>query len=73
MIFLTYTMLTPSSRDCCPLQAMKTLRRRLVSAAVRRFVQCAQRALPRDGTADELLARRLVARLARLERRFEDP
>jgi hypothetical protein len=56
----------------CPRKARQRLRRRICHAAVRRFVNCAQDALPRDGPKDVLLARRLVARFARLERRSEE-
>lgn len=46
------------------------LHRRVAHASIRRFVRCAQLALSRDGPEDVLLARQLVARFARLERRL---
>lgn len=55
----------------CSRKARRSLRLRICRAAVRRFVRCAQDALPRDGPKDVLLARRLVARFARRERRAE--
>ena len=45
-------------------------RRRIRKAAVRQFVRRAQSTLPRDGPGDFLAIRRLVAKFARLERRW---
>lgn len=44
--------------------------RRVTNTLIRRFVECAQRSLPRDGHDDDLLARRLVAMFAWGERRL---
>jgi hypothetical protein len=65
----------------CHQMELGALRRRITSAAIRRFVARARRSLPRDGPEEIFLVRRLVARLARQERRlrtmrslnFKDP
>lgn len=63
----------PSSMTCSPKTipfrtARRSLQRHIADAGIRRFVACAQRALPRDGPPTLRRARCLVARLARMER-----
>lgn len=62
---LAMSLITHTNRNEMTRQA---LRRRIANAAIRRFITCAQRVLPRDGPPNVRRARRFVAKFARQER-----